>query len=263
MAGPRESLAEVLGAPEGGEPFTLEDHFGETQANDLLARIARLAATGRTPAGFTLGASLLELPAPGAKLRLELESSPDGARARAVATRTLCEASLRFAEPAGATSYQDAGPPANLPDPDSLPATAACARAEGWPEAYAEGPVEFRRVGPRWPTADDGHAKVSWMKLRRELPRGDAALELAALVFLASFYPHWEFEGRIGPGFDYTAFALRAVTVCVHVPLRWDDWLLLEGWSPLASGGHALASRRIFDRRGRWIASSFHVARVG
>jgi hypothetical protein len=29
-------------------------------------------------------------------------------------------------------------------------------RAEGWPGAYACGPVEFRRIGPRWPDSSRG-----------------------------------------------------------------------------------------------------------
>ncbi len=261
---PNESLADTLALASDACTLQLEDHRGETLANDLLARIARAAAHGRDEAAAcVLGACLYGMPPPGTPVALAIERHADGARARATAGRVICDASLRFDAPAKGTDYQHIGLPSDLPDPDSLPATVEYARAEGWPEEYALGPVEFRRVSPRWNAPGEPRVSLSWMKLRRELPRGDPGLELAALVFLSGFYAHWEFERRVGPGFDYAAFASRAHTAWVHEPLRWDDWLLIRGTSDIAHAGCAVSHRHVFARDGRLIATAMHTAAIG
>ncbi len=168
-----------------------------------------------------------------------------------------------FAPAASAVGYQDVGLPEGLPAPEALPTTVESARKEGWPEEYAAGPVEFRRVGPRWPSraAGESTANVVWLSLRAPLAR-EPGLELAALIFLAAFYDHWEFERRIGERFDFERFELRAQSVWLHRALRPEGWLLLRASSSLASDGLALGHRELFTRDGALAVTIASEARV-
>jgi acyl-CoA thioesterase II len=265
LAAPREALAEWMKVEQrgtGAYEARLEDHFGETQSADLLARCALAALGERSGALRSLHADWLAPAPPATKIALRalrIESAPELVEVRAeTGSAPLCRSTVRVEARAtsGGLSYQDVALPLGLPDPDSLPRTVEYARKEGWPEAYAAGPVEFRRVGPLRPKREAGEScdNVCWLSLRAELPR-NPSLEQAALVFLACFYEHWEFERRIGERFDHPRLALRSHDVWLHHTPRPDGWLLLRAASHTAAGGRALGARELFARDGTLLAS--------
>ncbi len=268
---PRETLGDWLAVRQASAASfeaVLEDFFGASMRADLLARCA-LAAQQLSP-GRALGSLHVEwLEAAPHGVPIELRATPLGdvsqRRCEVAATRgaLLCRAVASFSAGGSGLDYQDERLPAGLPDPESLPSTLEYARKEGWPEEYARGPVEFRRVGPLRPKRAAGESTdhVEWLKLRAALPRA-APLETAALVLLAAFYDHWEFERRVGERFDYARFAMRAQTLWIHRPARCDDWLLLRATSRVASGGRALGARELFSRDGALVASGASEARV-
>jgi acyl-CoA thioesterase len=262
---PRESLADLLHVKRAGGPaFTaqLESFWGGVLDADVWARAA-LAVAVSAP-GHTLFALHGRLPAgltPGAPLSLGVtarEEPKDVLACEVELSQGLRRGSLHAHASArrGGPGYCDVALPAALPDPDSLPSTRESARAEGWPEAYACGPVEFRRIGPRWPDArrGDPHAMRAWLRPRAPLPDAPAS-NAAALVFAAAFYPHWEFERRIGPGFAYERFELLVQTFALHEVAHWRDWWLLDAASDTARAGLAHGSRRLFARDGRLLAT--------
>ena len=267
---PREALGEWMRVARSAEGYeaVLEDHFGAAQAADLLARCA-LAALDANGGGAlcALHADWLAPARPGVPIALRVE------RLAASPARLLVTAAhgglpvgrvvAGFRDGDSALAYQDARLPSGLPEPDSLPTTVEYARKEGWPEEYAGGPVEFRRVGPRRPDRAAGESTdhVEWLRLRSPLPR-DARVELAALVFLAAFYDHWEFEWRVGERFDYAGFEVLSQTVSLHRAQRPDGWLLLRASSGVASEGRALARRELFAQDGALAASVACAARV-
>ena len=271
LAIPREALGKwmsVTHAAEDAFEAVLENHFGESHRGDLLARCA-LAALAANPgrALSSLHADWLAPAPPGVPIVLRVAAlAGDAARCEvhgAVAASPCCRVTASFEASSGALSYQDATLPPGLPQPESLPTTVEYARKEGWPEAYAAGPVEFRRVGPLHPNRARGESSdhVTWLKLRAPLKR-DAQLEQAALIFLATFYDHWEFERRIGERFDYAGFALRSHSVWLHRAARPDGWLLLRAGSRIASGGRALSTRELFAQDGALLATVASEARV-
>jgi acyl-CoA thioesterase-2 len=269
-----ESARETIGdwlrvARKGQDAYeaSLEDHFGAAQGADLLARCA-LAALDANGGGrlSSLHADWLATPPPSVPIGLRVErlaTQPVRLQITATNGQPLGRVVASFGAGGSTLSYQDARLPDGLPDPDSLPTTVEYARKEGWPEEYAGGPVEFRRVGPLRPnrSAGESSAHVEWLKLRRPLPR-DEQCELAALVFLAAFYDHWEFERRIGERFDYAGFEVLAQTVWLHGAARPEGWLLLRASSDAASEGRALARRELFARDGTLLASVASDARV-
>jgi acyl-CoA thioesterase-2 len=269
-ATPSERVGEWLRvAPRANDSFeaALEDHFGEAQHGDLLARCA-LAVLARDASArlASLRADWLAPLPPREPLALRVEpllSDRSCVEVRAAASEPICRATAWLASSANGLSYQDPSLPAGLPDPETLPSTVEYARSEGWPEAYAFGPVEFRRVGPLRPDRASGESSdhVTWLKLRAPLPH-DARLEQAALVFLSSFYAHWEFERRIGERFDHAALRLRTHAVRLHRTLRPGDWLLLRASSRIASDGRAVGTRELFARGGDLVATATSEALV-
>jgi acyl-CoA thioesterase-2 len=228
-----------------------------------------LAALAASPGGVvtSLQADWLAAAKPGQPIALRVTSlGVNTGRCEVLGgtTTPICRASASVEAPTGTQAYQDARLPPGLPPPDSLPATVEYARKEGWPEAYAAGPVEFRRVGPPRPDRARGESteQLSWLKLRGALPH-TAALEQAALIFLATFYDHWEFERRIGERFDYPSLALRSHALWVHRALRPDGWLLLRAASRVATAGRALGMRELFAQDGSLLATVVSEAHVG
>ena len=270
IGAPREALGEwmkIRSAGRGGYEAVLEDHFGEAHAADLLARcvLAVLSdAHGGALASLHVDWLAPALPATAVMLHVaRLEADAARSEVRVSAAAPLCRATAEITGSGGGPAYQDAAVPPGLPPPESLPSTLETARKEGWPEAYAAGPVEFRRVGPLRPDRGRGESSdlVSWLALRAPLP-DDPALAQAALVFLAAFYPHWEFERRLGERFDAPSFALRSHTLWLHRAVRPEGWLLLRAGSRICAGGRALGARELFARDGTLLASVASEARV-
>ena len=264
MALPREELGEWLRVTRTGESAfeaALENHFGAAHREDLLARCA-LAALAANPgrAIASLHADWLAPAEPAVPLALRVAPlAGDASRCEVLggaAAAPCCRVRAGFAGGGAALSYQDAALPPGLANPETLPTTVEYARNEGWPEAYAAGPVEFRRIGPLRPDRTRGEStqQLSWLKLRAPLPR-DVQLEQAALVFLATFYDHWEFERRIGERFDYGKLALRAHAVWLHRAARPEGWLLLRAASRVATAGRALGTRELFSQDGALLAT--------
>jgi acyl-CoA thioesterase-2 len=268
---PREKLGDWMRVERTGVGIyqaALESHFGESHWGDLLARCA-LAALAANPgtAVTALHADWLAAAKPGLPVALRVAALGVAAgRCEVLGAQTtpVCRVSASIAAPTGTHAYQDAQLPSGLPQPESLPTTVEYARKEGWPEAYAAGPVEFRRVGPLRPDRARGESseQLSWLKLRAPLPQG-AALEQAALIFLATFYDHWEFERRIGERFDYPSLALRSHALWIHRALRPEGWLLLRATSRVAAAGRALGMRELFAQDGALLATVVSEAHVG
>jgi acyl-CoA thioesterase-2 len=260
---PNEALGEwmrVARQGEGAYEARLEDHFGSAQPGDLLARCALAALSEGGGALRSLHAEWLAPAPPDVPLALRLAKLGDGGRCEIdvvqEATR-IARVSAGLATPAPGTTYQDDALPPGLPAPGSLPTSVEYARKEGWPEMYAGGPVEFRRVGPLHPNRAAGESSDSlqWLKLRAPLAP-DACLETAALVFLATFYAHWEFERRIGgERFDHARFRPLAHTLWLHGALPRDAWCLQRASARVAKGGRALAQRELFTEDGALLAS--------
>jgi acyl-CoA thioesterase len=93
-----------------------------------------------------------------------------------------------------------------------------------------------------------------WLRSRAPLT-DDPAGNAAALVFAAAFYPHWEFERRIGRGFAYERFELVSQSFEIHEIAAWRDWWLLDAGSESSRAGLARAARRVFARDGRLLAT--------
>jgi acyl-CoA thioesterase-2 len=270
IATPREDLGEWMRVERTGADVyatVLQDHFGAAHRGDLLARCA-LAALAASSGGVVTALHADWLAAAKPDMPIALRVTPQGAGGRyevlGTAAAPVCRVSASVGAPSGTQSYQDAALPPGLPHPESLPATVEYARKEGWPEAYAAGPVEFRRIGPLKPDRARGESseQVSWLKLRAPLPH-DAGIEQAALVFLATFYDHWEFERRLGEHFDYPSLSLCSHALWLHRPLRPDAWLLLRATSRVAAAGRALGMRELFAADGALLATVVSEAHVG
>jgi acyl-CoA thioesterase-2 len=267
---PRESLASILSVErvrDGEYAARLEDFWGTSIGGDALARAVLAAAEDCEGTQLhSLHASFLRPAPPAVPLRLLVERLGDGRglarrQVRLLDEGLLCQVVASFTAADDGLGYQDVAPAPDLPAPDELASTVEQARAEGWPVEYARGPIEFRRVGA-WPRAPhESHAHLEWVRPRAPLP-GDPLAQTAALVFLAGFYPHWEFERRIGEKFSYDRFASLDHALWVHRAPRWDDWWLLDAQSEIAGSGRALSRRRIYTRQGHLVASSAQEALV-
>lgn len=266
----REALAEwlrVARRSDGAFEAVLEDHFGSAQRGDLLARCALAALAEGSGELSSLHASWLADPPPRVPIALRIRPV-DAERGlceidAAAGDLALCRATARVEPRAPGLAFHDAQLPASLPSPESLPRAVEYARKEGWPEVYAGGPVEFRRVGPLRPqrSLDESSDHVTWLALRAPLSR-DLQLAQAALVFLTCFYDHWEFERRIGERFDHGRFAVREQRVQIHRAARPEGWLLLRASAGVASAGVALGARELFAASGELLASGLCEALV-
>lgn len=267
---PRESLASILSVErvrDGEYVARLEGFWGASSGGDALARAVLAAAEGCEGTQLhSLHASFLRPAPPAVPLRLLVERLGDERglarrQVRLLDDRLLCQVVASFAAAHDGLGYQDVAPGTDLPAPERLASTVEQARAEGWPVEYARGPIEFRRVGS-WPRAPhESYAHVEWVRPRAPLP-DDPLAQAAALVFLAGFYAHWEFERRIGDKFAYDRFASLDHALWVHRAPSWDDWWLLEAQSEVAGSGRALSRRRIYTRQGLLVASSVQEAQV-
>lgn len=148
MSGAREQLGEwmrILPRAIGGSEAALEDHFGEAQPGDLLARCALAVLAHDANARLaSLRADWLAPPPPNKPLALQVEallSDRSCAEVRVASSEPICRATAWLATAASGLSYQDSSLPRDLPDPDSLPMTVEYARREGWPEIYASGQI--------------------------------------------------------------------------------------------------------------------------
>jgi acyl-CoA thioesterase-2 len=264
---PRESLGAILKVERirsGSFTARLEEFWGATQGGDAAARAALAAA--ESCEGRTLHSvhTLFYAPLPPQRL-LDLEvtslNEDDLRSTRHVAIRlegrTLASVTLTFGPPGEGLTYQGSVLDDGLPKPEDLPGTAKLAEAEGW-GAFAKGPIEFRRVGRAWPWPPAGPAETSvhreWILPRERLPR-DTRVEMAAVVFVSGFHPHWMASDRMGNAFRADRFSLREHTLWVHRPARWDGWWMLKAITEVGHAGRMFARRELSTREGTLVAS--------
>lgn len=177
--------------------------------------------------------------------------------------KAIITATFSFAAPTEGMTHQIAMPDA--PDPDEvLPRDVALlAMHDGnLPKnAGVPWPIDLRHVDqPPWEKRiGDGRQRV-WMRLDEELP-DDPALHACLLLYASDLtmadavtnqHPIvWEdliaANGYFGASLDH-AFWL-------HVPARFDRWLLHVQESTRAVNGRGFTTGRFFDREGRLVAS--------
>ncbi|MFE4950720.1 acyl-CoA thioesterase [Leifsonia sp. NPDC056665] len=152
--------------------------------------------------------------------------------------------------------------PQDLPDPESLPNSAATLEEVEHPVAQywaSQRPFDMRHVpSPIYLSVEGAHVahQAVWFRSVGDLP-DDPALHRAALAY-ASDYTIMESVMR-RHGVAWATPGLKAASLdhamWWHRPARVDEWLLYTQESPSASGGRGLALGRIFSRDGRLVAS--------
>ncbi|WP_426623841.1 acyl-CoA thioesterase [Leifsonia sp. McL0607] len=152
--------------------------------------------------------------------------------------------------------------PEGLPDPESLPNSAATLEDVEHPVAQywaSQRPFDMRHVPSPIYLSVEGpqvaHQAV-WFRAIGTLP-DDPALHRAALAY-ASDYTIMESVMR-RHGVAWATPGLKAASLdhamWWHRPARVDEWLLYAQESPSAGGGRGLSLGRIFSRDGRLVAS--------
>ncbi|MEY9953779.1 acyl-CoA thioesterase [Leifsonia sp. EB34] len=152
--------------------------------------------------------------------------------------------------------------PEGLPDPESLPNSAATLEEVEHPVAQywaSQRPFDMRHVpSPIYLSVEGAHVahQAVWFRSIGDLP-DDPALHRAALAY-ASDYTIMESVMR-RHGVAWATPGLKAASLdhamWWHRPARVDEWLLYTQESPSANGGRGLALGRIFSRDGRLVAS--------
>lgn len=167
-------------------------------------------------------------------------------------------------------SFQDLDPglehqvemPADLPDPDTLPTTADLLAGIDHPAARfwaTERAFDIRHVdGPVYLGAapDTAPHQAVWMRAVGTLP-DDPILHRAALAYASD---HTILEPVLrGHSLSWITPGLKVASLdhamWWHRDGRADEWMLYVQESPNAVGGRGLSFGRIYDRRGRLLAS--------
>jgi acyl-CoA thioesterase-2 len=152
--------------------------------------------------------------------------------------------------------------PEGLPEPESLPSSAATLEEVQHPVAQywaSQRPFDMRHVtSPVYLSVEGPHVahQAVWFRAIGALP-DDPALHRAALAY-ASDYTIMESVMR-RHGVAWATPGLKAASLdhamWWHRPARVDEWLLYVQESPSAGGGRGLSLGRIFSREGRLVAS--------
>jgi len=166
-----------------------------------------------------------------------------------------------FASASDGPDFADAAPGDTPPPPESLPSEREVAEQEGW-ENFYDSPLEMRWIGRPWrvegPVDDSGYRV--WVQPRR--PVHDPAVRAAAIAFLADFHSHWPVARKLGGHFEAEGFTSLDQSVWIHRSEPWDDYWLLESWTPDAHAGRALGHRSLRTRDGRLVASMAQEAMI-
>ena len=141
-------------------------------------------------------------------------------------------------------------PPEVLPDPESLH------REDGPRHAFWQN-LDVRVVDPARFAEPDEPREAVWREWYRFTPRAtfdDPFVDAARLLLLidtlswpAACQPHGRDPGFQAPNLDVTAWFHAFAPDC--------DWLLADHVSPVAGGGLMGTIGRVWDRRGRLLAS--------
>ena len=174
----------------------------------------------------------------------------------------FCAASFQ-AEEEGAEhqlSMPEVPQPEDIPPAPPVPAEVMATlppKVQRW--LSRRGPFEFRHVYPRDELNPPKRPPFQQVWFRLSEPVGDSPeLHRALLAYASDFqllgtatYPH---------GISYyqpnVQMASLDHALWFHRPFRADDWLLYSIDSPSASGSRGLARGQIFDRQGRFVAST-------
>jgi acyl-CoA thioesterase-2 len=178
----------------------------------------------------------------------------DGAQAgRAVVTLTVSF----VARPGDGLAHQDAMPDATAPDALEDWEDLRVRILEDASARRPDGPLEVRDADPdeAAPAVGRRARRRLWMRPRGVLP-ADPLLHAAVFAFASdrgllstAARPHGLMWGaRQGASLDHALW--------LHVPARFDDWVLYASESPVAAAGRGLVLGAMYARDGRRIASS-------
>jgi acyl-CoA thioesterase II len=176
--------------------------------------------------------------------------------------RPIVEALVWGLDPGGATLEHDAAPPPAVPAREELPSRAE--RVASIPEGEGPPPFAFfdnldmHPIGwiEDWPPPGPlDPVTRSWLRFRPRATFADPWVDACRLVI-----PLDTFGWPAASGAHAHLDPLPVVAVTVDLSVRFhrttdDDWLLSETVSPVATGGLAAATGRVWDRAGRLVAS--------
>ncbi|GAY10578.1 acyl-CoA thioesterase II [Pseudonocardia sp. N23] len=150
--------------------------------------------------------------------------------------------------------------PLDVPSPETLPdlgSRRAAGHGGDW-LGRAERPVDIRFVDePVW-VADRAATQEpirAWLRADGTLP-DDPLVHLCVLTWASDMMLLSSVVARHDMGATQVQMASLDHTMWFHAPVRADEWLLYECWSPAASGGRGLATGRFFTRDGTMVAST-------
>ncbi|MCB9743321.1 MAG: acyl-CoA thioesterase II [Alphaproteobacteria bacterium] len=178
--------------------------------------------------------------------------------------RAIFNLAASFQEIEPGLEHQDAAPV--VPDVEVLPTQQELVRriAHKLPAGMrrrneTEQPIEIRPIDPEDPTAPEPRPprRQVWMRVPDTLP-DDPRVHRHLLAYASDFQllttamlPHgvsWMSPGYQVASLDHAMY--------LHHPVRFDDWLLYDIESPIASGGRGLTRGRFFDRSGKLVATT-------
>ena len=138
-------------------------------------------------------------------------------------------------------------------DVDAVVAPDAAADPDTLPEEPTPLLFERRSVSER---ADPEPYALAWMRVREHLGE-DQALQACAFAYLSDEFPLGAALGAHPsvPNWERVFTASLDHAIWFHRPLRTDEWLLFELRGGGVADARGLGTARIFDRRGRHVAS--------
>ncbi|KSU68106.1 acyl-CoA thioesterase [Arthrobacter sp. NIO-1057] len=166
-----------------------------------------------------------------------------------------------FQEPAEGLEHHDPMP-LNVPDPDSLPTTAALVGHLDHPVAKEwafERPFDIRHVtepiylaGDKSPIADS----AVWLRTTSAMP-DDLSLHRAALAYASDYVLLEPVLRAHGLAWVHPGLSIASLDHAMwwHRDLRVDEWLLYVLHSPSASSARGLGTGQFFNREGQLVAT--------
>lgn len=235
---------------------TLQRVFGGQVLAQALMAGGSSVPEGRAP--HSLHGYFLRPGDPSTQIVYVVENSRDG---RSFSTRrviarqhgeTIFHMTASFQVHEEGLDHQDAMP--DVPGPDGLPPL-----SESTGEQAAARRGEWDALDVRYDdgSAGRGDALRVWLRTAGPMP-DDPLLHTAVLAYASDLTllaaAALRHDVRFGdPG---VAAASLDHAMWFHRPVRVDDWLLHDEYSPSASGGRGLALGRIFTRDGSLVAST-------
>lgn len=150
--------------------------------------------------------------------------------------------------------------PVDVPDPESLPdiGTRRAAGLGGDWLGEVERPVDIRFIDePMWTRHRSAtHDPIrAWLRADGTLS-DDPLLHVCMLTWASDMMLLSSVVARHDIDASQVQMASLDHAMWFHEPVRADEWLLYECYSPAASGGRGLATGRFFTRDGRMVATT-------